>query len=223
MDANPAYWDGAPTIAGQKHVIAVDADTRHDLFASGQLDILRGEEFGEMSADKTNPSLKNDLKIWPRAGTIYLNCNENVFLPFKDVRVRQAFAYATDKSKLSERATQGTWPPAPVMLPQGISGSDPNYLGLPYDPVKARALLAAAGYPGGKGLPPLQIYYNEKTVYARTIVDLLRQMYEANLGAVVQPTPLEWGTMLSQINKNTVIPVVMSRLVRRLSRSAGFL
>ncbi len=206
MDANPAYWDGKPTIAGQRHIIATDTGTRHALFVSGQLDIMRGEEFGDLRADKTNPALKDSIHIWPRATTMYLNCNENAYPPFKDVRVRQAFAYATDKERLKDVVTQGAWNVAPTLLPVGIPGTDPNYQGLPYDPAKGRALLAAAGYPGGKGLPPLPIYYNEKTVYSRTTVDLLRQMYTQNLGAPVQPTPLEWGTLLQQINKNTIIP-----------------
>ena len=115
-----------------------------------QNDILR-------ALGQANPKLKNAIHIWPRAATMYLNCNENAYPPFKDVRVRQALAYATDKEKLRARATEGSWSVAHTLLPPGIPGSDPNYQGLVYDPAKARALLAQAGYADGKGLPPLRI------------------------------------------------------------------
>lgn len=205
LAANNSYWAGAPKIAGQKHLIVKDAGTRHALFVSGQLDIMGGEEFGDLRADKTNPTLKNDIQITPTASTMYLNCNENVYAPFKDVRVRQALAYATDKEKIRQRATEGAWTIANTLLPPGIFGSDPNYKGMPFDLAKAKTLLAQAGYPGGKGLPPLRIYYNEKTVYTRTTVDLLRQMYQA-IGVTVQAQPMEWGALLSAINKNNTVP-----------------
>lgn len=205
LAANRSYWDGAPLLAGQKHIIVADAGTRHALFASGQLDIMGGEEFGDLKADKANPVLKNDIRISPRASTMYLSCNENVYAPFKDVRVRQALAYATDKEKLRQRATEGSWSVAGTLLPPGIFGSDPNYKGIPFDLAKAKTLLAEAGYPGGNGLPPLRIYYNEKTVYTRTTVDLMRQMY-SEIGINVQAQPMEWGALLSAINKNTILP-----------------
>ena len=47
------------------------------------------------------------------------------------------------------------------ILAAGIPGSDPAFKGLPYDPAKAKALLAAAGYPGGKGFPAISISYRE--------------------------------------------------------------
>ena len=206
MDANPHYWAGAPKISGQVQRILLDPTTRHAEFADGQIDIMRGLQVGDLDSDRKDPKLKDQIKIWPRAGINYLGLNETAYPPFKDPRVRQAFAYATDKKKIVDVVTEGVYPAAPDLLPQGIPGGDPNYKGIPYDPEKAKSLLAAAGFPGGRGLPPLEIYGNEKNPLSEKTVDVLRQMYSQTLGVTVNVRQMELGSMIAAINKNTSVP-----------------
>ncbi len=206
MDANLAYWDGAPKIAGQVQKIILDAGTRHQEFVRGDLDIMRGGQVGDVVADRRDPALKGSIKLWPRAGVTYFALNETAYPPFQDPRVRTAFAYATDKQKIVKVGTADIYPLAPDLLPKGIPGGDPTYTGLPYDPAKAKALLAAAGYPNGRGLPPLEIYCQEKEPLAAKTADLLRQMYTENLGATVRIRQLEFGSLIAAENKNTVAP-----------------
>ena len=206
MDANPAYWGGAPPIAGQVQKIILDAGTRHQEFVRGDIDLMRGGQIGDVVADRRDPALKDSIQLWPRAGVYYFALNEAAYPPFQDPRVRTAFAYATDRQKIVAVGTADIYPAAPDLLPRGIPGGDPAYAGLPYDPAKARAMLAAAGYPNGRGLPPLEIYCREKNpLYAKT-ADLLRQMYTENLGITVRLRQLEFGSLLSAENKNTVLP-----------------
>ena len=206
MDAFMGYWGGAPKIAGQVQRILLDPTTRHAEFADGQIDIMRGLQVGDLDSDRKDPKLKDQIKIWPRAGINYLGLNETAYPPFKDPRVRQAFAYATDKKKIVDVVTEGVYPAAPDLLPQGIPGGDPNYKGIPYDPEKAKSLLAAAGFPGGRGLPPLEIYGNEKNPLSEKTVDVLRQMYSQTLGVTVNVRQMELGSMIAAINKNTSVP-----------------
>ena len=206
MDAFMGYWGGAPKIAGQVQRILLSPGTRHAEFASGRIDIMRGLQVGDLDSDRRDSSLKDQIKIWPRAGINYLGLNETAYPPFKDPRVRQAFAYATDKKKIVDVVTEGVYPAAPDLLPQGIPGGDPNYKGIPYDPEKAKSLLAAAGFPGGRGLPPLEIYGNEKNPLSEKTVDVLRQMYSQTLGVPVTVRQMELGSMIAAINKNTSVP-----------------
>ncbi len=205
FDANPSYWGGAPKISGLAMPVILNAGTRHEEFAAGKIDLMRGLGVGDLQADKTDPALKSAVKIWPRAGITYFALNEAVYAPFKDPRVRAAFAYATDKQKIFDVVTQGVYPVAPDILPAGIPGSDPHFKDLPYDPAKAKTLLAAAGYPGGRGLPPLEVYATEKVPLTQKTMDILRQMY-AQLGVTVNERQMEQGSLIAAVDKNTSVP-----------------
>ena len=68
--------------------------------------------------------------------------------PFTDRRVRQALNYALDKDHTAKLLV-GTAAPAHGVLPPGLAGRDDALAPYPHDPARARALLAAAGYPDG--------------------------------------------------------------------------
>ena len=70
----------------------------------------------------------------------------------RDVRVRQALSLALNRAVLDGRIMDGVALPAAQYLPDGMPGTVPGAPVLPYDPAKARALLAAAGYPNGFAL-----------------------------------------------------------------------
>ena len=201
--ANPAYYEGAPKLAGITRPIVTDSNTRYSMYQQGELDIV-DEQRGSIEADLKNPDLKDQVKFWPRAATYYVGLNQLQVPAFKDVRVRQALAYATDKKQIQAIALGGRLDIAQDILPEGIPGFDPSFQGLPYDPEKAKALLAAAGYPDGKGLPVIQITYRESYPELESAVNLLREQWQENLGVKVEGRRTEWGVMLAQEDKNAL-------------------
>lgn len=205
MEPNARYWGGAPKVHLAERVI-LDPNTRHSEFVNGQLDLMRKLTIGDMVTDKADAKTRDAVKVWPRAGMYYLALNQNVYKPFSDVRVRQAFAYATDKKKLADVVTGGVYPIAYDLLPTGIPGTDPNFRGLPYNPAKGKQLLAQAGYPGGKGLPALDVMGNEKEPMTQKTIDLLRQMYAQNLGVTVNEHQMEFGALIAGENNNKTLP-----------------
>lgn len=80
--------------------------------------------------------------------------------PLMDKRIRQAINYGFDRSAMlrflrNSKGVPGTY----GMIPPGLPTFDPesNY-GYSYKPEKAKALLAGAGYPNGRGLPTITLY-----------------------------------------------------------------
>jgi peptide/nickel transport system substrate-binding protein len=69
--------------------------------------------------------------------------------PLLDVRVRQALSLAINREGLADRVMQGTAVATGQWLPPGTFGYNPDVKVPPYDPDKAKALLAEAGFPAG--------------------------------------------------------------------------
>ena len=78
--------------------------------------------------------------------------------PLDDRRVRQALVHAIDREAVVSDVWLGRYTFAKGILPPGTLGFNPKLAGYPYDPARARELLAQAGHPGGRGLPPLTIW-----------------------------------------------------------------
>lgn len=76
--------------------------------------------------------------------------------PFDDVRVRRAFAHALDRTDWARRSGRHEPATSGGLLPPAMPGHS-HRIGLDFDPVGARHLLAEAGYPSGRGLPEIQL------------------------------------------------------------------
>jgi peptide/nickel transport system substrate-binding protein len=116
--------------------------------------------------------------------------------PFDDVRVRRALAMAIDRKALIDGAMYGYGTP----IGSHFAPYEKAYKDLtgayPYDPVKAKALLAEAGYPNGfkatLKLPP--------PGYARRGGEII-QAQLAEIGVQVELVPVEWAQWLEQVFK----------------------
>ncbi len=70
--------------------------------------------------------------------------------PFTDPRVRQAVAHAIDVAAIDRVVMRGKIEPASQLTPEGLSGYSEAHSERPeFDPERAKALLAEAGYPDG--------------------------------------------------------------------------
>src|SRR2546429_5965750 len=82
--------------------------------------------------------------------------------PLDDRRVRQALNYAIDRDAILQAVHLGRYALARGILPPGTQGFNPRLGGYGYDPDRARDLLARAGYPEGRGLPPIAVWSSVK-------------------------------------------------------------
>ncbi len=204
LTANAGYWDGAPKLSKIERPVIIDAGTRHDEYVRGDLDLLQFVSPGDLDNDSQDPVLRSQVKLFPRAATYYIGLNQKAFPAYKDLRVRQALAYATDKAKIVQVVFAGKRNAAQDILAEGIPGFDPKFAGLPYDPAKAKALMAAAGHAGGAGLPPIPMTYRQGQPELAKTVALVQQMWSDTLGVQVKPQVTEWGAMLHLEDKNAL-------------------
>ncbi len=127
--------------------------------------------------------------------------------PLDDPRVRRALDLAVDKEQLVARVTRGGQRPATHYVPDFTGsgyaeqaaadrarGADP-FADLAFDPERARALLAEAGYPRGEGFPPIEILYNNGEGHQQIAI-AVQAMWKDNLGVTARLRNEEWKVML---------------------------
>jgi len=204
LTANADYHGGRPILDGIERPILTDSTTRQTTYESGDLDIVDIQR-ADLDRIQNDPALGKEIKEFPRAAIWYLAMNQNAFEPFKKKEVRQAFAMAINKDELIRLALKGTAQKASGILPPGVPGHDPDLPGLPYDPEKARRLLARAGYPGGKGFPKLTISFRQGYKQIEDGVLAIRSDLKQNLGIEVETQQVEWARFLKEIDNGTVL------------------
>ncbi len=118
---------------------------------------------------------KDQLQKVPRAQSRYLGMNQNLYAPFKDKRVREAISLAINRDAMIRGLYDGAAFPLNGQITPGVAGYKPdNVPPLKYDPVRAKQLLAEAGFPDGKDMPPIDIcctppFKDEITYYANPL------------------------------------------------------
>jgi peptide/nickel transport system substrate-binding protein len=190
----PGYWGGW---SGQhyKNVVFRVVPT-----ASTSAQLVRG---GQITwAEQLTPQLWDSLKSDANLTTTTSNSYQNLFGmlntsfgPLKDVRVRQALAYATDYNGLV--AAMKAFTPSIGIIPHGLWGNDPNLPIYKTNLAKAKQLLQAAGYgPGGKPIT-LTLTYTQGDQYEQTVAALLKSEY-APLNITLNVSALQWPTQWSK-------------------------
>lgn len=192
---NPDYWDVDRVKLNAIRFYPVDnVSSEETMFRNGRLHLTN-----TVNPDKIpffKEKLPDELKITPYLGVYYYNVNVTR-KPFDDPKVRRALTLAIDRQLLVDRVTQGGQAPATGFVPQGMSGY-PASTSVTYDPERARALLAEAGYPGGKGFPKAEILINTNEAH-RKIAQALQAMWRETLGINVGIYNQDWKVYLDSM------------------------
>ena len=104
--------------------------------------------------------------------------------PFDNALVRKAFAYALDRKALVKLRGRGDIPNA-TWVPPGLQYFYRDDKAIIYDPEKARALLAEAGYPNAKGLAEIEFLYPSRED-AKALAEIMHSMWHKVLGVDVK-------------------------------------
>jgi len=146
VEAFDRHWRGAPKIRRIIFRPIPEPFTRVAALRNGELDLITNVP-PNLARELEQSSGIKVLRV-PSTWIIYLGLNA-FKKPLSDVRVRQALNYATDVDALIKNVLEGNGHRTPGPLTPLMFGYDPSIKGYPYDPAKARRLLAEAGYPDG--------------------------------------------------------------------------
>lgn len=187
FQAHPGFVYGKPRIDTLEMLIVPSVTTRLNQYETGQLDAtdVPLADYGRISQDAR---YRNELRVFPRAQVLWLGLNPEVYAPFKDKRVRQAVAMAIDRERIVKTVFIGFYTPAGSFVPPQVAGAlaaaEPNYRSYPYDPQRAKQLLAEAGVAGR--LPPLELPGNPASPDYQMAGEAIAAMLKENLGIEVR-------------------------------------
>ena len=188
---NDHYWGAEPQIGTVTFRFVADPLAATNALLSGALDAFPSFGSQDLLGRLRDAGLTVATGTFPIKIMLALN---EARKPFDDVRVRRALAYAIDRESL----VQGAGYPGAAIIGSHMSPSDPDYVDLskryPYDPEKARRLLAEAGVKPGFALtitlPPIE--YASKC-------GVLIAAYLSEVDVNVSLAPVAWPQWLAQV------------------------
>ena len=148
MEAFEGYWRKMPSVKRVVFKMVPEPTTRVAMLKRGEVDIAYLLEAPQAIEAKRDPNLR--LAFSGGIAVFFLDFLDmwDPKSPWADQRVRLAASLALDRRSLSEAETLGASKPAGNFVPRTFEFAlplDPQ----PYDPARAKKLLAEAGYPNG--------------------------------------------------------------------------
>lgn len=200
LTANREYYAGAPFL---DEVVIRFPDTQERDNGNGRF-MRRETDIVEPSPDLLDAMQKDPTIAFHRYQELSLS-----FLGFQtgipviaDERVRRAIAHAIDRKALAELSSV-TRREATGILPPGLPGYSPAPKALDYDPAESRRLLAEAGHPGGRGIPPIVTFVaiaGNRTL-SKTYETLRLELAAVGLTLVVRE--VSWPELNARIEEAT--------------------
>lgn len=190
-----AWWGSKPAIRSATFRFITDPQAQVSALLAGDCDANTN-----LSAQEALPQLMSNAALKVTVGRTEgetIVAMNNAKAPLNDIRVRKALAMAIDRKLVNEGAISGLGTP----IGSHFSPNHPAYLDLtgvaPFDPAKAKALLAEAGFPKGLSLslrlPP--------PAYARRGGEIVAAMLK-EIGVTATIEPVEWPQWLERVFRN---------------------
>jgi oligopeptide transport system substrate-binding protein len=189
---NPRHLTSHLTqLVGIEFLAMDNGDSEERAFRAGQLDVTMAVPFSKLAGYRAaEPSVLHSVPLFE---TRYLALN-TTRPPLDDARVRRALALALDRPALVEKVLL-SGQPAFNFVPAGLGGYTPASL-ITENTAEARRLLAAAGFPGGRGFPRLEL---ASWPVNPAQLEAIQQMWRRELGIEVAIAQREARTHLAAL------------------------
>jgi len=191
---NEHYYGNRPLLDEVIFYVVGEGTTALTLYETGGLDVVQLPPVAIPHYEK-NPEYLN----FPFLRGYYYGFNV-MKPPFDNPLVRKAFSMAIDRTEFP-KILKGGEIPSSSWIPKGMPGYNPN-IGLTFNPQKAKALMAKAGYPKGQGFPNVTAAFNTNPEN-NLIAENLQAQWERNLGVKVALDNQEWKVYLKRLSDDT--------------------
>ncbi|MBX0330678.1 peptide ABC transporter substrate-binding protein [Oscillochloris sp. ZM17-4] len=204
-EANPNYKGTNKPFIQKVIVIGAKQETMFAGYQAGEADFVSGEALQTADNEIINadPELSKEVRtIANDFRTDYLFFDDQN-PPFNDVKVRQAFGHIVDRDAIIQTiVTPSQAIPAYSFLMPGFPAA--NSEGLKdiqsYDPDKARALLAEAGFPGGAGFPKLTLRLRNESATRQAVAQAIAATIKQELGIEVEVQNDDFKVYMDDLN-----------------------
>lgn len=194
VERNPYFHGAAGVRLKRIEFLPIEnPDTGDRAFRAGQVHVTDSLPPARIALyrEQHNPDFRSNILL----GTAFVAFNTKR-APLNDPRVRRAISLACDRKTLVDRVARAGQEPAVSFTPPGTAGYEPPTQPL-FEPVAARALLAEAGYPGGKGFPVLEVTFPSSN-NTQLVMEALQEMWRRELGINVKLANVEWKVFLDE-------------------------
>jgi peptide/nickel transport system substrate-binding protein len=189
---NPDYWQqGLPYLDAIMYKKIPDAPVRLLNVMSGDADIAFQPPLDQIPVVTKNPEFS--AVCAPGNPQVFLTLNTGV-PPTSDRLVRQALFHGLDRAALTKGVYGDYASEAKDMFPAWHKYYDPAYAGIPYDPEKAKELLAEAGFTESNPLS-FELCLLAESEYQDLSVLIQAQL--AEIGVQVELRPMESATLVA--------------------------
>ncbi len=192
VEKNPLYWDAESVRLQAIHFHPVQQTTTEErMFRTGQLHVTTGipeEKIAAYMQENTDT-----VRQHPYLGTYFYRFN-TTRPPLDNALVRRALAMSIDRRAIVEKITKGGQMPAFTLTPPDTRGYTAPAT-VSFDTRRAAELLAAAGYPDGRGFPGLQLLYNTSESH-RKVALAIQQMWKQALNIDITLHNQDWKVYL---------------------------
>ena len=217
LRANPDYYRGRPWIERVVYRVIPYASTQFLELKAGGLDMM-GLTPLQYSRQTSTPVFARDFRKYRYVSNAYTYLGYNLEDPrFADVRVRRAFSHAINKQEIVDAVLFGLGRPSEGPYRPGTAWINDELPAYAYDPGKARALLAEAGWKDGDGDGIVEkdgkpfffrilTNQNEQRLKAATMIQ--RRLRDVGVEASVRV--LEWSAFINDfIDKRRFEAIVL--------------
>jgi peptide/nickel transport system substrate-binding protein len=195
LEKNSSYWKFPVKVDRVIFRPIVEEQARLTELLTGNLDLAVNLPPDFIAQLENNPRVS--LLKGAGAHVWYLGIN-NQKKPFDDKRVRQALNYAVNKEAIVRDVLKGTGQVSAGPVLPGTWGAEPGLRPYPYDPERARKLLAEAGHPGGFSTT-LWVPESGSGMQSPVAMTTVIQSNLKAVGVNVALQTMEWGTFLAKL------------------------